>query len=226
MAINDSLNTLISIKNDIKDAIELKGVPVNDGYNDYGEVITIKYEQYADKIRNIPNNDSITIPAGTKFAYSNNSNTNITYIVDSAEQLFYNSFFETAPHIIISGINVSADSMFDRCYDVVTIPSFNCENIKSTWGMFDYCTDLTNVGYLTNMGKGFISGTVVTLSLSYCSKLTKESCMNIINSLYDLNLNSSYTNAAYLKFHATPYALLSADDIAIASAKGWTVQSA
>lgn len=226
MAINDNLNTLINIKNDIKAAIELKGVPVNNGYNDYGEVITIKYEQYADKIRNIPNNDSITIPTGTKFAYSNDSNTNITYIVDSAKQLFYGAFFTTAPHIIISGINVSADSMFDQCYNVVTIPSFNCENIISTSRMFEYCDDLTNVGYLTNIGKGFLNGTFETISFSYCSKLTKESCMNIINSLYDMNLNNSYNNAAVLKFHATPYALLSADDIAIASAKGWTVQSA
>lgn len=226
MVINDNLNTLISIKNDIKEAIELKGVPVNDGYNDYGEVITIKYEQYADKIRNIPNNDSITVPAGTKFAYSKDSNTNITYIVDSAKQLFYKSFFTTAPHIIISGINVSADSMFDQCYDVVTIPSFNCENIMSTSGMFEYCSDLTNVGYLTNIGKGFLYGTLETISLSYSSKLTKESCMNIINSLYDLNLNNSYTNAANLEFHATPYALLSPDDIAIATNKGWIVESA
>ena len=225
MVINDNLNTLISIKNDIKEAIELKGVPVNDGYNDYGEVIPIKYEQYADKIRNIPTNDSITLPAGTAFAFSNNSDPNITYIVDTAFQLFYNSFFETAPHIIISGINVSADSMFDKCYDVVTIPTFNCENIVSTRRMFEYCTDLTNVGYLTDIGKGFLNGTLVTLSFLYCSKLTKESCMNIINSLYDLNLNNSYTNVAYLKFHATPYSLLSADDIAIATSKGWVVEN-
>ncbi len=226
MVINDNLNTLISIKNDIKEAIELKGVPVNDGYNDYGEVITIKYEQYADKIRNIPNNDSITVPVGTKFAYSNDSNPNITYIVDSPKNLFYKSFFKTAPHIIISGVSVSADSMFDQCYNVVTIPSFNCENIISTSRMFEYCDDLTNVGYLTNMGKGFISGTIRTVSLSYCSKLTKESCMNIINSLYDLNLNSSYDNRASIRFDAIPYTLLSTDDIAIATNKGWIVESA
>lgn len=226
MGINDNLNTLIGIKNDIKEAIELKGIPVNDGYNNYGEVITIKYEQYADKIRNIPNNDSITVPVGTKFAYSNDSNPNITYIVDSPEKLFYKSFFKTAPHIIISGINVSADDMFIYCYNVVTIPSFNCENIISTYNMFNYCDDLTNVGYLTNMGKGFISGIIRTVSFSYCSKLTKESCMNIINSLYDLNLNNSYGIGARVRFHATPYALLSTEDIAIATNKGWTVESA
>lgn len=226
MGINDNLNTLINIKNDIKEAIELKGIPVNDGYNNYGEVITIKYEQYADKIRNIPNNDSITVPVGTKFAYSNDSNPNITYIVDSPENLFYKSFFKTAPHIIISGINVSAYSMFDQCYNVVTIPSFNCENIISTRRMFEYCDDLTNVGGFNDMGRGFLFGTLIRIDMIYCSKLTYESCMNIINSVYDINLNNEYTNNAIIRFHKTPYSLLSPEDIAIATNKGWLVESA
>ena len=46
-----------------------------------------------------------------------------------------------------------------------------------------------------------------------------------INKVYDMSLNTENTYTPKIRFHATPYALLSADDIAIATAKGWAVQA-
>ena len=48
--------------------------------------------------------------------------------------------------------------------------------------------------------------------------------MNVINKVYDMNL-TTLTRTPKIRFHATPYALLSADDIAIATSKGWAVQA-
>lgn len=223
--VSENLQAILDIKEDIKEAIVAKGVSMT-SYNDYGEETSVSFSEYANRIKVIPTFDYINTPVNTKFMYSSDTNTNVIYGVDSPESLFYHSTFTISPVIYIQGINVSADNMYYHCNNLVTIPTFNCESIISTYSMFDYCNNLTNVGGFNDMGKGFISGIFRTVSLSYCSKLTKESCLNIINSLYDLNLNKEYTNNAIIIFHQTPYSLLSPEDIEIATNKGWIVESA
>lgn len=90
-----------------------------------------------------------------------------------------------------------------------------------------YVTDTPiNLGGFKDVGKGYIDRTNYgDIMIQSQSKLTYESCMNVINKVYDMNLNTQYTNTPKIRFHATPYALLSADDIAIATAKGWAVQA-
>lgn len=83
-----------------------------------------------------------------------------------------------------------------------------------------------NLGGFKDVGKGYIARTNYgDILLQSQSNLTYESCMNVINKVYDLNLNTIYNGSPKIRFHATPYALLSADDIAIATVKGWTVQA-
>lgn len=87
---------------------------------------------------------------------------------------------------------------------------------------FYNCKELMTVtGTLTNIGAGFTANT--TLDLSYCP-LTNASAMVFINGLYDLvTAGSSITHT--IKFSSTTYGNLSAADIAVATAKGWTVTS-
>lgn len=63
------------------------------------------------------------------------------------------------------------------------------------------------------------SGWSFSLDLSYCSALTLTSVRNIIAAYAN---NSSET----LTLHATPYALLTADDFTAATAKGLTIAQA
>ncbi len=105
--------------------------------------------------------------------------------------------------------------------------------------MEDIGTFLQNTAYITTirsmsgLGKGFVdissspaySGTEHTLDLSAQQYgLTKQSIMTVINDIVapdDTNVND-----ATLKLSAASYALLDASDIAIATAKNWSVVSA
>jgi hypothetical protein len=90
-------------------------------------------------------------------------------------------------------------------------------------------TKLTTLGGFRDLGKGYYNGsnsaTYKDLPLNNLPALTYQSCMNVINKVYDMNLNTQNTYTPKIRFHATPYALLSADDIAIATSKGWIVQA-
>lgn len=86
---------------------------------------------------------------------------------------------------------------------------------------------LTTLGGFTNLGKAFLStGTAAQhlLNLSKLTRLTYQSIMNVINNLAAPD-DTNVTNAT-LKLSAASYALLSAEDIAIATNKGWSVVSA
>ena len=66
------------------------------------------------------------------------------------------------------------------------------------------------------------------LNLSTSSNLTYDSLMSVINNLYDLNLTYDVANGGTLytqKFSvgSTNLAKLTAEEIAIATNKGWTV---
>lgn len=99
-------------------------------------------------------------------------------------------------------------------------------NAISVLNTFSNCSSLTTLGGFTNLGKAF-TGTNTnahTLNLSASTVLTYQSIMNVINNLAapdDANCND-----ATLKLSAASYALLSAEDIAIATAKRWSVTSA
>ena len=119
---------------------------------------------------------------------------------------------------------------FYGCSKLTTYQEFDLSSLDGT--MYNaiypfYVTDTPiNLGGFKDVGKGYINGTKYgDIMIQSQSKLTYESCMNVINKVYDMNLNTQYTNTPKIRFHSTPYALLSADDIAIATSKGWIVQA-
>lgn len=112
--------------------------------------------------------------------------------------------------------------------NIVTIPELNCESVDSMSNAFYNCKQLSYVGGFKNLGKYQSIAEYqndMSVWLPNSNLLTYESCMNIINSVYDMT-SFDYRYAATIKFHATPYSLLSTSDIAIATAKGWSVVSA
>ena len=112
--------------------------------------------------------------------------------------------------------------------NITTIPELNCESVDNMDNAFYNCKQLSYVGGFKNIGK--YQSIVqyqgnMNVWLPNSNLLTYESCMNIINNVYDMT-SFEYRREAKIKFHATPYALLSAEDIAIATSKGWSVVSA
>lgn len=115
---------------------------------------------------------------------------------------------------------------FSGCTELTTIGILDMSSATEVYGTFDNCKKLANINGMLNLGKGYLMTQTTSyhnLSLSN-SPLTRESCLKIFNDIYDLNLKSDYTISPTIQLSSTTKALLSADDIAIATSKGWTIQ--
>lgn len=144
--------------------------------------------------------------------------------------------FSSCPSLIsldLSSFNTSnvthMISMFDHCSSLVSLDlsNFDTSKVKRIDYMFSNCLELTSInGCLQNLGQAYeisknANYSYYSLVLSYCSKLTHDSLMNIINGLYDIA--SKGCNTQSLTIGSTNVAKLTAEEIAIATNKGWTV---
>lgn len=131
-------------------------------------------------------------------------------------------------------------NMFSNCYALETIPELNTSNAVSVESMFSMCPkidnlpllDFTNVGNASNfLGYNWDTNMAITnlagfynlrinFDVSNCINLTAESLMNIINEALDLSVGGLMCT---LTLGSTNTEKLTEDQIAIASAKGWTI---
>lgn len=97
---------------------------------------------------------------------------------------------------------------------------------------FNNCNSLANLIFLHDLGKGYTQKSAnysyYKLDLHWSTKLTHDSLMDVINKLYDLNLTYDVANGGtlytqQLVLGSTNLAKLTADEIAIATNKGWVV---
>jgi hypothetical protein len=123
-------------------------------------------------------------------------------------------------------------SMFKYCYNLVTIGRLYVPKVIDLTEMFWNNTYLRNLGGWIDLGKGYTQKTEYykpyTLSLTTSTAITHESLMNVINGLYDLNLTYDVANGGTLyrqklELSSACKSRLSAEEIAIAEAKGWTI---
>ena len=173
----------------------------------------------------------------------------VTISGTSAENLFYSYPLPEHPSILksnqITNINglfyyaqitkvkpfdtskcTTADSLFGYCYSLQKIPRLNFENITRITSMCSSCSSLEIVGGFENLGKAYdpTYGANVLfygLDLSYSKKLTHESLMNVINNLYDIASKGVATQQLVLG--STNLAKLTAEEIQIATSRGWSV---
>lgn len=122
----------------------------------------------------------------------------------------------------ISGLATGASiggSTSSRNMSLTTIPLYNMPKVAKVRDAFWKCTNLTTIGGFTDLGKAFVSTDTNchTLDLSSSTVLTKTSIMNVINNL--AAPDDTDVSDAQLMLSATSYALLDAEDIAIATAK-------
>ena len=122
--------------------------------------------------------------------------------------------------------------VFNGCTNLTTVPQFDTSNATDMYNMFEDCTNLTDFGGVKDLGKAYTIKTSnhydYKFNLSYCEKLTHESLISVINSLYDLNLTYDVANGGILYSQqlvlgSTNLAKLTAEEILIATNKGWTV---
>jgi surface protein len=173
--------------------------------------------------------------------------------VTNMSGMFYGcSALRSIPQLDTSNVKYMA-YMFYRCSNLIELPDFNCVKVtnfgdssSNSWlyycnsiekiGVVD-CDSITNIGYFfgngirtyltefggcRNLGKASsVSNTNSNYFMNYAPNLTYESVMNVINGLYDRA--TAGLSVLTLKLHANHLAMLSADDIAIATNKGWTI---
>lgn len=131
----------------------------------------------------------------------------------------------TIPKLDTSNVT-NMRSMFYSCYLLTTIPQLNTSKVTNINGMLYQCNSLTNFGGLENLGQAYSTTQSANysnykLDLSTCTALTHDSLMNVINNLYDIATKGC--NTQQLVLGSTNIAKLTAEEIAIATNKGWTV---
>lgn len=124
--------------------------------------------------------------------------------------------------------------MFDTCRGLksLDLSNFDASKVTNSNSMFSVCYELTNLFFMNNLGKGYTyqgsNYNPYSLNVSYSNLLTHDSLMDVINKVYDLNLTYNVANGGTLRTQqlaigSTNMAKLTADEIAIATNKGWVV---
>lgn len=129
------------------------------------------------------------------------------------------------PELDTSNI-ISMWYMFFKCTSLTTVPMLDVSKINNVYNMFNNCSSLVTLGGLKNLGMSYQTNWIenvylATLNLSDSPLLTHDSLMNVINNLYDIKSKGVKTQT--LQLGDTNKAKLTAEEIAIATNKGWNV---
>lgn len=104
------------------------------------------------------------------------------------------------------------------------LPEFDCTNVTNMGNMFSYYQD--KMDYFTDCGgwKNLKCNWNDSYGLRACANLTYESCINILNGLYDFTGNGGKPTSSQgkLKVHQN-FLDLVGDEISIGTNKGWTI---
>ena len=155
------------------------------------------------------------------FTNINLSNWNTTKL-ETISSMFYGC--EKLKEIDLSTWNTNniknLNFLFYNCSKITTIDlsSFDLTNATDMTNMFYNCRSLTDL-QLPDLGH---NQNCTSLDLTYCSALTKDSILFLFNNAFD-RATAGYTKAFTITLNATTKALLTEDEIAIATNKGFTV---
>lgn len=146
--------------------------------------------------------------------------------VTNMHEMFGNcELLRTIPELNTVSVS-SMPSMFINCGSIKDIPLLEASSVTNVWQIFDGCELLENLGGLKNLGQAYSTTMTAndgwySLVLSKCPLLTHDSLMNVINNLYDIK--SKGVKPQTLQLGDTNKAKLTAEEIAIATNKGWNV---
>lgn len=122
----------------------------------------------------------------------------------------------------IYSVNISY--MFSSCRKLtdIDLSNFDISDANNLNYMFLGCSALVNLKLKNIGGYSGNSADALTLDLTPCAALSKESVLYLFNNAFD-RAAAEYTSAFTIKLNATTKALLTEDEIAIATNKGFTV---
>lgn len=115
---------------------------------------------------------------------------------------------------------------FSGCSSLKTIEELNWEKANVLNVAFYNCKSLINLGGFKNLGQNYplnsaANKSSLTLDISSSNKLTHDSLMNVINKVYDIATKGVATQK--ITIGSTNVAKLTAEEIAIATNKGWSI---
>lgn len=151
--------------------------------------------------------------------------------VTSTSETFYSCQKLEAPPSFDTSNVTDMSYMYSGCRAKI-IPELNASKCKNVNAMFGNCSSITTFGGLTNLGQAYTQKSAnysnYKLDINASKNITHDSLMNVINKLYDLNLTYDVANGGTLytqQLVVGGYNLtkLTADEIAIATAKGFSV---
>ena len=198
---------------------------------------------------NVTNMDSMFENCGYLYEIPQLDTSNVVYM----EKMFSGCWhLHTIPLINTSNVT-NMINMFDGCTNLETIPQIDTSNVTNMSGMFNGCERLRtlpalNAQSLTMKFYTTISGIFGNLDLRNlrdfggflnlkCSltgdnnlkrltNLTYESCINVLNGLYDFTGNGETPSSEQGKLTVSEYFLFEVgDEISIARSKGWVVSA-
>jgi surface protein len=111
--------------------------------------------------------------------------------------------------------------MFRNCNSLKKVPALDARSVvKQSYGLFGLSNNLTDFGGLIGL-KASIDG---NYGFEKVPNLTYESCINILNGLFDFTGNgvTPTSNEGKLKVHSN-FLTVVGDEINIGTAKGWTI---
>ena len=153
----------------------------------------------------------------------NTSNvTNMAYMFGNCSNL------QTIPLIDTSNVTNMNHMFYDfsGIKTLVSLPKFNCQKVTDMGSYFSYYADgvsaLTDVGGWENLKCNWND----RYGLASCPNLTKESCLNILNGLYDFTGNGETPSSSQGKLKvAQSFLDKVGDEISIGVAKGWVISA-
>ena len=148
----------------------------------------------------------------------NTSNvTNMNYMFSNCSSL------QTIPHLNTSKV-IDAANMFERCFDLISIPAldFRGLDMDSYSGFFGWyeLPKLTDFGGFLNLKSSLTNDK----NLKQLPNLTRQSCINVLNGLYDFTGNGETpgSNQGQLKVHQN-FLDKVGEEISIGTNKGWQI---
>lgn len=187
---------------------------------DFGEDINLRYMPLVD-ISNATNLDAMFTSCTNLESIALLDTSNVT----SMGATFMDTALTTIPQFDTSNVT-NMSSMLSSCLSLRTVPELNAQKISNIKNVFKWSSGIINFGGFKNLGQAYSTNAAsstseYTLDISESKNLTHESLMNVINNLYDIATKGVQTQKLVLG--TTNLAKLTAEEIAIATEKGWTV---
>lgn len=219
------LNTskVTSMKNTFSSCSRLTSIPMLDTSN-----VTSMYYTFSlcESLTTIPQLDTSNVTVMTGLFKDCTSLTSIPYldtskVVDMVDMFYGCKKLTTIPQLNTSNVG-DMDYLFNGCTNLVSVPPLNAGKVIRDTYIFGF-TELPN---LTDFG-GLI-GLKASVDNDYgfikAPNLTYQSCINILNGLYDFvgNGKTPSSSQGKLKVHQN-FLDLVGNKISIATNKGWTI---